>query len=70
MNDAIPNHLYSVQYTSFDQAVRVLEQDADLAKCHINSAFCLLLVHPADFEPLGFAFEGSSMQIGFSLWVA
>lgn len=31
---------------------------AELAKCDIKSAFRLLPVHPADFDLLGFAFDG------------
>lgn len=61
VNDAIPDYLCSVRYTSFDQAVCIVCQarvGAGLAKCDIRSAFCLLPVHPKDFELLGFAFEG------------
>ncbi|XP_053145742.1 uncharacterized protein LOC128342468 [Hemicordylus capensis] len=61
VNDGIPDSLCSVRYTSFDQAVKVVcscGQGALLAKCDIESAFHLLPVHPADFNLLGFAFQG------------
>ncbi|XP_067323909.1 uncharacterized protein [Anolis sagrei] len=61
VNDAIPDEQCSVSYTSFDAAVRLLRQygtGAELAKCDIKSAFRLLPVHPADFELLGFQFQG------------
>ncbi|XP_054843457.1 uncharacterized protein LOC129335043 [Eublepharis macularius] len=61
VNDAIPEHLCSVRYTSFDQAVKVVRRcgvGAEMAKCDIKSAFRLLPVHPDDFELLGFSFEG------------
>lgn len=61
LNDGIPEHLCSVRYTSFDQAVSVVHDcgvGAGMAKCDIKSAFCLLPVHHDDFELLGFAFQG------------
>lgn len=61
VNDAIPDHMCSVQYTSFDKAVCLVHKSgisAELAKCDIKLAFRLLPVHPDDFELLGHAFEG------------
>ncbi|XP_067322974.1 uncharacterized protein [Anolis sagrei] len=61
VNDAIPDEQCSVSYTSFDTAVRLVRRygpGAELAKCDIKSAFRLLPVHPADFELLGFQFQG------------
>ena len=50
----------SVKYTSFDDAIRVVQQSGqhcELAKCDIKSAFRLLPVHPSDYELLGFSFQ-------------
>ncbi|XP_054839956.1 uncharacterized protein LOC129332750 [Eublepharis macularius] len=61
VNDAIPEELCSVRYTSFDQAVKVVRRcgvGALMAKCDIKSAFRLLPVHPDDVDLLGFSFEG------------
>ncbi|XP_067317701.1 uncharacterized protein [Anolis sagrei] len=61
VNDAIPEHQSTVHYTSFDAAVHMVRSRgyaAELAKCDIKSAFRLLPVNPADFELLGFQFEG------------
>ncbi|XP_053106618.1 uncharacterized protein LOC128325152 isoform X1 [Hemicordylus capensis] len=61
VNDGIPEGLCSVKYTSFDQAVQVVRscgRGALMAKCDIESAFRLLPVHPADFNLVGFAFQG------------
>lgn len=60
VNDGIPEELWSVRYTTFDQAVwevRARGLGAELAKCDIKSAFRLLLVNPRDFELLGFCLE-------------
>lgn len=48
---------------------------AKLAKCDINSAFCLLLMNPEDFELLGFFFEGGyyverALAMGCSIFCA
>lgn len=60
MNDAIPEHLCSVHYMSFDRAMALVKGcdiGAELVKYDIKSAFCLLPVHPANFELLGFSFD-------------
>lgn len=62
VNDGIPEQLCSVRYTSFDQAVAVVQEcgtGAEMVKCNIKLAFCILPVHLDDFELLGFCFEGS-----------
>ena len=49
----------SVKYTSFDEAVRIVQkagQNCELAKCDIKSAFRLLPIHPDDYELVGFTF--------------
>lgn len=50
-----------MRYTSFDKLVAIVRgcgQGVELVKCDIKSAFRLLPVHPADFELLGFSFDG------------
>lgn len=62
VNDVIPDELCSVRYTLFHQAVQVVRNcglGAEMVKCDIKSVFHLLLVHPQDFELLGFSFEGN-----------
>ena len=62
VNDAIPQELCSVCYTSFDEAVHRVHRcriGAELVKCDIKSAFCILPVHPQDFDLLGFYFQCS-----------
>lgn len=57
----MPEHFCSVKYTSFDQAAAVVRGcgvGAEMAKCDIKSAVCLLPVHSDDFELLGFSFQG------------
>lgn len=61
MNDGIPEHLYSLWYTSIDQAIATVYRcgrGAWMAKADIKSAFLFLLVQPDNFMLLGFAFEG------------
>ena len=61
VNDHIDPKLCSVQYTSFDKAIEMVQKlgpGALLAKADIKSAFRLLPVSPSDFELLGFKFEG------------
>jgi hypothetical protein len=61
INDGIPATLCSVKYTSFDQAVGLVQgqgKGALLAKCDIKSAFRLLPIYPGDFDLLGFKFQG------------
>ena len=62
VNDAIPQELCTVRYTSFDEAVNMIRKygvEAELAKCDIKSGFRLLPVHPHDFNLLGFQFAGA-----------
>lgn len=61
VNDAIPEHLCSVRYMSFDSTVHMVRGcgfGVELGKCNIKLAFRLLPVHPGDFELLGFSFQG------------
>lgn len=60
INDFIPPEACTVQYTSFDQTVDMIQKlgnDAFMAKFDIKSAFRLLPVIPADFPLLGMSFQ-------------
>ena len=57
INDYINPVLTYVQYTSFDEAVNMIQrlgQHCKLFKIDIKNAFRLIPVRPADFELLGF----------------
>lgn len=59
LNDFIDPDLCSVQYTSFDKAVAMVQelgQNTLLAKSDVKSAFRLLCIAPEDFDQLGFQF--------------
>lgn len=61
VNNGIPKELCTVQYTSFDQAVCMVQgcgTGAFMAKCNIELAFRLLPIHGKDFSLLGIHFEG------------
>lgn len=60
INDHIPREWCAVRYALFDRAVELVRQTghrAWMAKVDIESAFCLLLVHPSAFPLLGFRSE-------------
>ena len=60
VNDFIDPALCSVTYTSFDEAIKLVQklgQNTLLAKSDIKSAFDLLIVKPGDFDLLGFKLE-------------
>lgn len=60
VNDYIDPELCTVQYTSFDEAVQMVQKlgtNCYLGKADIKSAFRLLPVSPIDFKLLGFQFE-------------
>lgn len=60
LNDYIDPDNCSVQYTSFDKAVEMIQalgKNCELFKMDIKSAFRLLPVMPKDFDQLGFKFE-------------
>ena len=60
VNDYIDPQLCSVQYTSFDEAVKLIQdlgRHCKLFKVDIKSAFRLIPVKPTDFELLGFKFN-------------
>ena len=62
INDFIDPLLTSVSYTTFDQAMKTVQQcgpGALLGKKDIKSAFRLLPVHPGDFDLLGIEFQGN-----------
>ena len=51
VKDDIPSQLCSLTYVTIDDAIlNILKsgKNTTLAKINIKSAFCLLLVHPAD----------------------
>ena len=61
LNDFIDPNLCSVQYTSFDEAIHMVQDLGHgclLGKSDIKSAFRLLRVAPLDFDQLGFCFDG------------
>lgn len=61
VNDYIDPKLCTVQYTSFDKAVELVQELGKgclLGKSDIKNAFRLLPVSPSDFEQLGFFFDG------------
>lgn len=61
VNDYIDPGLCSVQYTRFDEAIRLVQclgTGCYLGKSDIQSAFRLLPVSPNDFRLLGFHFDG------------
>ena len=56
INDFIPRDAFSLQYTSVDDAVRMLTclgKGAHMAKVDLKSAFRMVPVHPLDWELLG-----------------
>ncbi len=75
VNDNIDRDLCTVKYASFDDAaimVQAAGPNCELAKSDIKSAFRLLPVHPADFDLLGFKFDGkyyfdTAMPMGCSV---
>lgn len=61
VNDFIDSELCSVQYTSFDAAVAMVQEfgkNTLLAKSDVKSAFRLLCISPTYFDQLGFKFQG------------
>ena len=61
INDYIDPEFCSVQYTRFDQAVKMIQKlgkGALLGKADIKNAFCLMIISPDDFPLLGFMFDG------------
>ncbi|MCG8031789.1 MAG: hypothetical protein JAZ03_06400 [Candidatus Thiodiazotropha taylori] len=75
VNDYIDPQLCSVQYTSFDQAIHMVQdlgRGCLLGKSDVKSAFRLLPVSPIDFDQLGFKFDNKfyfdkSMPFGCSI---
>ena len=61
INDFIDRDQYSLQYTSVDDTVQRLLNlgpGALMAKVDLKSAFCMVPVHPADWELLGMYWRG------------
>ena len=61
INDFIDQSACTVQYSGIDDAasfIALLGRGCLLAKSDIKSAFRLIPIHPADFELLGFKFQG------------
>jgi hypothetical protein len=61
INDFIDRSACTVQYSGINDAasfIALLGRGCLLAKSDIKSAFRLIPIHPADFELLGFKFEG------------
>lgn len=75
LNDELNRELCSVSYSSFDEAVSLLNgfgRNCLVSKADIKSAFRLLPVCPEGFNSLGFQFEGGyyfdkCSPMGFSL---
>ncbi|MES9881803.1 MAG: reverse transcriptase domain-containing protein [Sedimenticola sp.] len=61
VNDGIEKDQTSVTYANIEDAILLLKQfgrGAYMSKTDIRSAFRILPVHPADYELLGFTWEG------------
>ena len=61
VNDFIDPELCSVQYTSFDEAVFLIQdlgKHCKLFKMDLKNAFRLIPINPTDFELLGFYHDG------------
>ena len=61
INDFIDPALCTVKYTSFDDAVKMVQDlghNCKLFKADIKSAYRIIPIKPSDFELLGFTFEG------------
>ena len=62
LNDFIDPELCSVKYTHFDEAIHMVQDMGHaclLGKLDIKMAYRLLPVSPAEFDQLGFMFDGS-----------
>lgn len=60
VNDFIPQEFSSVQYATISDAIRVIkhfESGCFMAKTDIKSAFCIIPIHPTDFELLGMKWD-------------
>lgn len=70
-NDGIPSHLWSVGYTSLNEAIRILHScgvGALMAKIDIESAFRLLPVHPDNFAFWVYGLKVGIMWTVLCLW--
>ena len=56
INDHIPKDPYSLQYVCIDDVISILQQlgpGSFMAKTELKSAFCLMPIHPDDWNLLG-----------------
>ena len=61
INSGIDREFCSVNYTSFDEAVHMIQdfgKNCKLFKVDIKNAYRLLPINPQDFDLLGISFEG------------
>ena len=61
INDFIDPALCTVKYTSFDDAVKMVQDlghNCNLFKADIKRVYRIIPIKPSDFELLGFTFEG------------
>ena len=76
VNDAIPQDLCSVAYSSVDDAVQpacTLGQGCLLAKLDLKEAYRAVPLHPSDQPRLGMAWQGTTNTdrvLPFGLWPA
>ena len=62
VNDFIDPEVCSVQYTRFDEAVKMIQnlgQGTLLGKADVKGAFRLMIISPVHFPLLGFQFDGN-----------
>lgn len=62
VNDFIDPEICSVQYTKFDEAVKMIQklgQGTLLGKADVKGAFRLMIISPDNFPLLGFQFDGN-----------
>ena len=71
VNDFIDEHYTSVKYSSFHNAismVQILGKNAELGKMDLKSTFRLLPVYHGDFDLLGFKIEEKFTLTNLCLW--
>lgn len=60
-NDSIPQESSSVHYATISDATRMIKRFGSgcfMAKTDIKSAFCIIPIHPTDFELVGMKWDG------------
>ena len=61
VNDFIPPEFCSVQYARVDDAVRIIKllgRGCTVAKTDVRNAFCIIPIHPLDYQLLGMQWKG------------